>query len=362
MPPPPRTSPRAQPRVILLGDHVDALCATTDGLTLALAEDVDVRHVRARSPIAAYRRAAAALSRDGFEAVHLLDARLASSGALLRRRFGVPVSVTVNPGRLVGRDPIAQLARHGLRRLDQGFAADHGTVRFLRDRARRVPVVLTPAGAPGLPDPSASRLASVVRALREVQPGRLVIGLPWTADTDYLRWHRDAVAPLLTGSPLCLVLGAPSRRQARLVFGAQGLKSEYRIHTGALDAETVAAAARCVDAFIVPGTPRRPYIEPDLLMALASSGAPVVAGGGVRSSLQRHESNAIVATAGDPLSLVSTLNQLLALPAIQRHYLGEQFAEETLRTHPWRDVAASYVDRFAVLVGRPPIPADLRAA
>ena len=97
-------------------------------------------------------------------------------------------------------------------------------------------------------------------------------------------------------------------------------------------------------------------------MALASSGAPVVAGGGVRSPLLRHEANAFVATAGDPLSLVSTLNQLLALPAIQRHYLGEQFAEETSRAHPWRAVAESYVDRFAVLVGRPPIPAELRAA
>jgi glycosyltransferase involved in cell wall biosynthesis len=146
------------------------------------------------------------------------------------------------------------------------------------------------------------------------------------------------------------------------MFGASGLKSEYRVHTGPLDADVVAAAARCVDAFIVPGPPRRPFIEPDLLMALASSSVPLVVGGGVRSPLLRHEENAFIATAGDPLSLVSTLNQLLALPAIQRHYLGEQFAAEMLRTHLWSGVAAAYVDRFAVLVGRPPIPAELRAA
>jgi hypothetical protein len=170
------------------------------------------------------------------------------------------------------------------------------------------------------------------------------------------------VAPLLTGNPVCLLLGAPSRRQARIVFGMRGIDAEYRVHTGRLDAETLSAAARCVDAFVVAGPPRRPYLEPDLLMAMASSRAPLIAGGGVRSAVLRHEANAFVATAGDPMSLVSTLNQLLALPAIQRHYLGEQFAEHTLATHTWDDAAELYGERFAVMVGRPQIPANLRAA
>jgi hypothetical protein len=95
---------------------------------------------------------------------------------------------------------------------------------------------------------------------------------------------------------------------------------------------------------------------------MAASGVPLVTAGGVRSSVLRHEANAFIATAADPLSLVSTLNQLLSLPAIQRHCLGEQFADYTLLQHTWDRVAPVYAERFAVMVGRPPIPAELRAA
>jgi hypothetical protein len=309
-----------------------------------------------------YRQCALAITREGFEAVHLLDARTAPVGLMLRARHGVPVSVTVNPGRIVGKGPRARISRAALRRLDQGFVADHGTVRYLRDHVRRLPVLLTTPGVAPAAEPSARRLASISRLLRDVAPGRLVIGLPWTRDVDYMRWHRDAVAPLLTGNPVCLLLGAPSRRQARLVFGASGRQAEYRVHSGKLDAETIAAAARCVDAFVVAGAPREAHIEPDLLLTMAASKAPLVAGGGVRSGVLRHEANAFIATAGDPLSLVSTLNQLLALPAVQRHYLGEQFADYTMLQHTWEQAASLYAERFAVMVGRPPIPADLRAA
>jgi hypothetical protein len=59
---------------------------------------------------------------------------------------------------------------------------------------------------------------------------------------------------------------------------------------------------------------------------------------------------------------VHTLNQLLALPAVQRHFLGEEFARFTLSRWPWQDVASAYMERFAALVGRPQIPAELRAA
>jgi hypothetical protein len=350
------------PRVLVIGAYVDGVGVRGDDLVRELAHVADVRHEDARSMASAYRAAAKAIRRDAFEAIHLLDARLAPAGALLRARHNVPVSVTVNASRVVGSRPRARLTRAALGRLDQGFTSDHGTVRFLRDRVRRLPVVLTPAGSAPLGEPTPSRLASVSRLLRDVAPGRLVVGLPWTADVDYMRWHRDAVAPLLTGNPVFLLLGAPSRRQARLVFGAKGLGSEYRVHSGPFDADTLAAAARCVDAFVVAGSPRNPQIEPDLLMALAASRVPMVVGGGLRSNALRHEANAFIATAGDPLSLVSTLNQLLALPAIQRHCLGEQFADYTLLKHTWEHAASVYAERFAVMVGRPPIPADLRAA
>lgn len=353
-----RTSARL-PRIVVVGTYVDALGARDHGLPRELSQVADVRIIADRRLPAMYRSAARAVSVDGFEALHLLDARLAPLGALLRARHGVPVSVTINPGRIAGADPWSTLARRALGRLDQGFVSDHGTVRFLRDRVRRLPVVLAPPAARRLAEPSSRALAAMSRLLRDVAPGRLVIGIPWTADLDYMRWHRDAVAPLLTGNPVCLLLGAPSRRQARVLLGAHGLRAEYRVHSGRLDADAVSAAARCVDAFLVAGPPRRPQIEPDLLMAFAASGVPVVVGGGVRSGILRHEANAFIAAAGDPMSLVSTVNQLLALPAVQRHYLGEQFADYTLLKHRWDEAAAVYAGRFAVMVGRPVIPTDL---
>ena len=57
-----------------------------------------------------------------------------------------------------------------------------------------------------------------------------------------------------------------------------------------------------------------------------------------------------------------TLNQVLSLPAVQRHALGEDFARFTLRRWPWDAAAEIYAERFAALVGRPQIPVDLRAA
>jgi hypothetical protein len=303
-----------------------------------------------------------AIRRDAFEAVHLLDARLSVAGALVRARTGAPVSATVNPGSVVGRRPQRGLSRVALSRLDQGFVSDHGTVRMLRAVVPRLPVMLTPPGAVSLASPSSRTMSSISRLLKNVMPGRLVIGLAWTADADYMRWYRDAVAPLLTGNPVCLLLGAPSKRQARILFGASGQQTEYRVHSGRLDIETLAAAARCIDVFVVAGTPRQAHTEPDMLMAMAASGAPLVIGGGLRSPILEHEANAFIATAGDPMSLVSTLNQLLSLPAIQRHELGQQFSRHTLDANPWEAATSIYAERFAVLVGRPQIPAELRAA
>ena len=75
-----------------------------------------------------------------------------------------------------------------------------------------------------------------------------------------------------------------------------------------------------------------------------------------------HECNAFVVDPDDEHGYVRTLNQVLMLPAVQRHFLGEEFARFTLARWRWDDVASVYADRFAALVGRPHIPAELRAA
>jgi glycosyltransferase involved in cell wall biosynthesis len=168
--------------------------------------------------------------------------------------------------------------------------------------------------------------------------------------------------PLLHGKPVILLLGAPSRRDARLLTGAVGLQGTYRVHTGALGADVLAAAARCADIFIMPAGARRLADADALLLTLTASGVPLVVGGGVRSETLEHERNAFLANAEDAMSLVTLLNSLLALPAVQRHYLGEEFAAYTLERWSWEQAIGAYAARFASLVGRPQIPAELRAA
>ena len=326
-----------------------------------LSEDADVCWAPVSSNVAAYRAGARAL-RHGAESVHLLDATLAPAGALLRFRFGVPVSATVGSRAVTGNPARAVLTVAAIDRLDQAFTAEPFVTARLRRRAPRVPVAAVAPGAVPLPEPSPARLRRVARLLDGMLPARLVVGLPWTDDRDHMRWYRDAVAPLLAGNPVCLLFGAPSRRDARLIFGVRGLRETYRVLTGKIDADTVAAVARCVDAFVLPGDARPMHITQDLVLAMAASGAPLVAGGGVRSAELEHERNAFVATAADPMSLVSTLNQLLALPAAQRHELGRDFAAATLTDHTWQPAARLHGERFAALVGRPEIPAALRAA
>ena len=210
----------------------------------------------------------------------------------------------------------------------------------------------------------ASGLAAVTRALRGVRAGRLVIALPWPENRNDLRWFRDVVIPQLDAKPVCLLLGVPSRRQARLLVGSIGVQSDFRIHCGRLTGDVIAAAARCVDAFVVCAANESSPSAPDgqLAIALATGGVPVVTNAAEDARVLAHERNAFVVGPGDERGYVQTLNQMLSLPAIQRHALGEEFARFTLHKWPWQAVADVYVERFAALVGRPQIPADLRAA
>ena len=203
----------------------------------------------------------------------------------------------------------------------------------------------------------------MARLIRDATPGRLVVAAPWPADAEQVRWCRDAVAPMLQGQPLWLFVGAPGRRQVRLMAGAIGMKGSFRAHIGPIDGDVIAAAARCADLFVVAGEPARARASTsELLLALIASRVPIVVGGGVESAALEHERNAFVAAPGDAIGLVTMVNQLLALPAVQRHYLGEEFAEHTVGHYTWDAACEVYGARFAAMVGRPQIPAELRAA
>jgi hypothetical protein len=245
------------------------------------------------------------------------------------------------------------------------FTQESSVVAALRATLPNLDVVLTPPVARALPWPGKSAMSSAIRALRDVRPGRLVVGVPWPADKRDLRWFRDSIAPRMEGSPLCLVFGAPDRRTAATLFGARNQQQDFRVLTGTPTVETVAAVARCVDCFAVPsGFYAGPGAEPHsaaFSLALAMGGVPVVTYGESDARVLAHERNAFITDPDEP-SFLHTLDQVLSLPAVQRHALGEDFARYTLRR--WNSDAAAevYVDRFAALVGRPQIPADLRAA
>jgi Glycosyl transferases group 1 len=357
-----------RPRALIVGSYRHPLGPPTDELSAAIGREADVVRVESAAPVrgalSVLSRASRAIREDGCELVHLLDPRFAVVGMMLQRQHGVPVSVSVSSADARSRSPLGRLAVRALNHLDQGFTAEASVAHLLRERAPRLPMSVVPPAASALPWPSKRGMASVSRALRGVRPGRLVLALPWPENRNDLRWFRDVVVPQLDARPLCLLLGAPSRRQARILLGAVGMQEDFRVHTGRVDGDVIASAARCVDAFVVCAAseplPSAPASQ--LAIALATGGVPVVTNAAQDARVLAHERNGFVVEPADERTYVHTLNQLLSLPAVQRHFLGEEFARFTLAKWRWSDVASVYAERFAALVGRPQIPVDLRAA
>jgi hypothetical protein len=363
-----RSAASARPRIVVVGSFRDALGPRGDALLGALGAHVEVHHVPAVSPMtgapSAYRRAARAIAAEGFEAVHLLDARFAPVGAMLQRRHGVPVSVTVSESDGKRATPWSRWAFRAIAGFDEGFVSDPAVAQVLRERAPRLLTTQVRPAAHELPWPGVGDARRVARALRGVRPGRLVLGVPWPENRNDIRWFRDVVLPQVESRPLCLLIGVDSLREARLMLRAVGVQGDFRVLGGPLNASLLAAVSRCVDAFVVPSASRQP--APDagavLTLALAVSGAPVVADGGTETAVLAHERSGFLVEPGDERGFVGAINRLLALPAVQRHMLGEEFARFTLAQWPARAAAAVYGERFAAMAGHPLIPADLRAA
>ena len=75
-----------------------------------------------------------------------------------------------------------------------------------------------------------------------------------------------------------------------------------------------------------------------------------------------HEHNGFVIEDGCADEWVSTLSALFALPPLQRQFVGEEFARNTLERAPVAAVREAYYARFDELLGRYSIPAELRVA
>lgn len=362
--PPPKAF--AAPRIVGVGSFRDPLGLSGDGLVAGLRRLADVRTVDASgapwsAPSTLFETLRAVREHEA-ELVHIFDARHAAVGRWIRKRRGLPATLSLSSSdvRVVSGWPKPDASLHAL---DLAFVSEPTVMAALREQAPRLDVTLVPPVARPLPWPDNRRMATMKRLLKDVRPGRLVVGVPWPTDRRDVRWFRDAIMPSIEGSPMCLIFGAPSRRHARLLFGAQGMQQDFRVHVGALDAHTIASVARCVDAIAIPSGFHGVSAgsASDLAIALAMGGVPLITFGEADSRVLAHEQNAFVVEP-DERAFVHTLNQVLALPAVQRHALGEDFARFTLRQWKWDAVCEIYADRFAALVGRPQIPIDLRAA
>jgi glycosyltransferase involved in cell wall biosynthesis len=169
--------------------------------------------------------------------------------------------------------------------------------------------------------------------------------------------------PQLKARPLCLLFGVTSRREARFMVAAAGSQVGVRILSGSMTGSLIAAIARIVDVFAVPVSAHgAPAGDAGLLMALSVGGVPVVSNATARDLVLAHEPSGLMVEPGDEHGFIDAVDGLLDLPAIQRHFLGEDMARSLLQERPWRPVAQAYAERFAALVGRPQIPVDLRAA
>jgi hypothetical protein len=304
------------------------------------------------------RAGARAIARDECEVLHIADPSLAPAALLLRARYGTPISVSLDGLRTRTRPAPPPLGV--IRRFDQVFTSDLDHARDLVMQLSGPAIAFTQPASGPLPEPKVRTLGQFERAFSHAGAGRLVVGLLWPQDKEHLRWFRDAVAPLLHGEPVCLLIGAPGTREARLIFGARAMK-RVRVRTARVTADEIAAAARFADVFAVPGAIRGVASQTRALLALIASSVPVLAGGAIQDDVLEHERNALLVDPGDAMGLASTLNRLLMLPSLQRHYLGQDFAAYTASRRIWAPAAEVYAERFAALVGRPRIPMDLKA-
>ncbi len=356
----------ARPRVVIVGRPRGTFSPELRSL---LAPVALTREIDGPLPLLGWPRALQSVSRavhdEGFEIVHLAAVRYAQFGRFVGRRLGVPVTVDVTPEDLQWGRGRRRLPVDVIDSLDEVFAAGPDTAEQLRRVTRIVPITPLPLHACGRAEPSRAALRRLTRALRRAEPSGVVVALPWTHEMRQLRWFRDALLPALGGNVTCLMAGVPDRATLQRTRQIIGRRSDVVLLRGKLDAEGVSAIARSADVVMLPWhhAPEGPDADAMLQLAFVGSGTPVIAretdeGRGVLE----HERSAFMVRAGEAFGFASTLTQLLVLPALQRHYVGAEFAAYAMEQWPADALAAVYAERFAALAGRPQIPAELRAA
>lgn len=354
-------------RVAVVGERRIAPCIPERAWRDALSEEADILTVPAssslRGMLPAARHVASAIRNEGAEVVHLQDVRLVPAALLATRTHHVPLTCDLVSQDLRARSPLVRLAIRLADRLDQSFCSEHEAMRALRDRAPHLPVVLVPAVASMSPAPSVSETQTVVHALRGVNVGRPIVAVAWPEERAAMLRFCDFVLPRLATKPICIAFGVPDVRRARRIVRLAGAHYTVRLAEGPLTAGMIAAVARFADVMaVLPGPLSAVDDQAAAAITIASSGAPVVAWNEDLGGVLRHEENALLSADASTWGYVRLLDEVLTLPSLQRHFLGEEFRRATFASWPVSAAAQIYGERFAALTGRPRIPAELRAA
>jgi hypothetical protein len=296
----------------------------------------------------------------GCDVLHLTDVALAPFGRWFRSRSDIPVTVDVGPADLAAEGDEADRTFAAVDALDAAFVFGAAGEAALCRRTERVAVSSLPLIAAAASDPGVGPIEAVGQLLADLPPGRPVAVVAWSHDSAEFRWFAEEVLAAFSSDVLWLITGMPG---GELPTGRTAHPASIRVHHGRFDDETIAALSRYADAFVAPWRlgGRAPEADALLRLALAASGTPVVAADS-GSGVLEHERNAFIVRARDAAGFRATLEQLFTLPAKQRHYVGEEFAEDALARWPVGAATAVYEDRFAVLAGHPAIPAELRIA
>ncbi len=305
------------------------------------------------------RRIQKRISAHRCDVVHLTDVALAPFGRWFRSRTDIPVTIDVAPADLLAGGDAAERIFAAVDALDAAFVLGAAGDAALCRRTRRVAVSALPLIAVAAPDEPLDAPDAVGSLLGDVPPARPIAVVPWTDDRTEIRWFTEEVIAAFS-DVLWLIAGIPAGPEpAACPFD----RASIRLHHAQLDDPTIATLARYADAFVVPwhlggGAPDADAL---LRVALAASATPVIAADEGDCVLE-HEQNAFTVRARDGAGFRATLDQLFTLPARQRHYIGEEFAEDVIARWPVAAAAAAYEDRFELLAGHPAIPAELRVA
>jgi phosphatidylinositol alpha-1,6-mannosyltransferase len=319
---------------------------------------VNRRGKRALPAFLPYATAAAVrrVRRGGIDVVHIADALLAPSAAIIKALTGMPVTVSLHGLDVTYPNRFYQPVVCGaLKRLDAAIANSTATQARLREHTGRKPdSYVVPLGVNPLSPPthaSSQRLEHAIGS--DGRPVILTVGR--LVERKGVAWFVRNVLPRLSEDVLYVVVGE-GKEQSSIVSAAAEAGVRERIRClGRVDDGMLAAAYARADVFVMPNIPVPGDMEGFGLVALeaAASGVPVVAAEleGIRDAV-RHERNGFLVPPLHAKEFAARVQHVLGLSREERRALGTRTARYTVETYGWERTARRYMDVMEEVVAR----------